>query len=83
MLLYAEVRFTSGSTADIPAEGDMFQLGLLGRESRGLIVSYIRPDADGNAEIHMVDYAPEIFDNLDKPIPDFDSENTESQPCPV
>lgn len=79
---YAEVRFASGITTDIPAEGDMFQFGLLDQESRELIVSYIRPDADGNAEIHMVDYAPELFGNLDKPIADFDSGITEPQPLP-
>lgn len=79
---YSEVRFSAGITVDVPAEGDMFQFGLLDHESRELIVSYIRPDADGNAEIHMVDYAPELFDNLDKPIPDFDSGITEPQPLP-
>lgn len=79
---YTEVRFTSGITADIPAEGDLFQFGLINKESRELIISYIRPDAEGNAEIHMIDYAPEIFTNLDKPIPDFDSGITQPQPLP-
>lgn len=79
---YSEVWFVSGITSDIPAEGDMFQFGLLDQESRELIVSAIRPDADGNAEIQMIDYAPAIFGKLDDPIPDFDSGITEPQPLP-
>lgn len=79
---YFEVRFTAGITVDIPSDGDLFQFGLLDEESRELIVSYIRPDGDGNAEIHLVDYAPAMFGNLDKPLPDFDSGITNPQPLP-
>lgn len=79
---YTSVMFTAGITSDVPDAGDMFQFGLLDRESRELVVSYIRPDENGNAEINMIDYAPEIFGNLDKPIPDFDSGITEPLPLP-
>ena len=79
---YTEVRFTSGSRTDIPQPGDLFQFGKLDEESKELLVSYLRPDGDGNAEIHMIDYAPEIYGDLDKPIPDFVSGITEPEPLP-
>ena len=51
----------------------IYQFGQLDRESRECLVEFIRPSADGSAEIGLIDYSPEIYTIDDGPLPDWDS----------
>ncbi len=79
---YGTVYFAEPQTANLPAEGDLFQFGQLDKESHELLVEFIRPNAQGNAEIGLIDYSPEIYTVDDSPLPEFNSDITEPPALP-
>lgn len=62
---------TPVAIADGPAVGDLCMFGTTASESIPLVIKSIEPRGDLTAEIHAVDYAPEIFDASTGIIPDY------------
>lgn len=77
-----EVTFVSPLSANIPAEGDLYQFGYKQRESHQCIIESIQPEADGIAQITVCDYAPELMDIDDTPLPPYQSDISSPQPLP-
>ena len=77
-----EVRFAAAVSENIPAEGDLYQFGYRQRESHQCIIEAIKPEADGIAQITVCDYAPELLDIDDTPLPPYQSDISTPQPLP-
>lgn len=77
-----EVYFDPPLTAEWPEEGDLYQFGYKGREAHQCIIESIRPEAGGIATITVCDYAPELFDVDDGPIPPYDPDISTPQTLP-
>ena len=77
-----EVYFDPPLTTEWPEEGDLYQFGYKGREAHQCIIESIRPEAGGIATITVCDYAPELFNVDDGPIPPYDPDISTPQPLP-
>lgn len=77
-----EVRFASPLSSGWPEAGDLYQFGYRERESHQCIIESIRPEANGVAQISVCDYAPELIEIDDIPIPAYQSDISTPQPLP-
>lgn len=68
-----EVMFTEVVVDNAPAPGDLYQFGYKDKESHECIITAIEPESGDIARITVCDYAPELFDIDDGPIPDYDA----------
>lgn len=83
--LYKQVNTTVGTTNEftfttpfddgLPEKGDLCYFTEAGQE-KDLIILSIQPGSDLTAQITAIDYAPEIFNAENEPIPTFDSKIT-------
>jgi hypothetical protein len=64
---------TPVATATGPAVGDLCSGGVIGNETRDLVVLGIKPGRDMGATIMCHDYAPEVYDADQGAIPPFES----------
>lgn len=60
-----------------PESGDLYAFGISGRETSDMILASVETGEDYSAELTLIDYAPEIFDTDQEPIPPFDPNITE------
>lgn len=79
---YSEVYFAQPVVKGWPEEGDLFQFGYRERESHQCIIESIKPEADGLAQITVCDYAPELVEIDDIPIPAYQPDISTPQALP-
>lgn len=71
-------------TGEVPVKGDLFMFGETGLESVDLIVKQIKDRGENlTARIICKDYVPEVFDAVNKVLPDFKTSITLPYPISV
>lgn len=69
-----KIMFGTVIVDSLPSPGDLYQFGYKDRESHECIITAIEPESGDIARITVCDYAPELFDIDDGPIPDYDAD---------
>lgn len=77
-----EITLTAPATANLPAEGDLYQFGYMSRETHLCVIEAIKPEAGGTARITVCDYAPELFAIDEGAIPPHNADISEPAPLP-